>query len=300
MLHDRRRNVIKSVQIQPPVGHVTADEATCYEFGPFRLDPLARVLRRGTVRIPIQPICFDLLLALLRSNHHTLTKDELIAAAWPDAVATDANLAQHVLTLRKLLGSASEHDAYIATLPKFGYRFVARTTQRSYDPTRCFVPGLCRTDRRSGPKAQSSGSTIPESNFVLCPFEHEVMDAAWNRADWVNAAHVRQEISNRHDLQLDDLALEAVLAILCDKGHLNKRTGAGGSEFRAQSSRSDFAARAVEQFVHDSLHEHRDQLMLALAEEMPSDEALIAKLESLVTQSRDRQRYRCACVPKRP
>jgi DNA-binding winged helix-turn-helix (wHTH) protein len=110
--------------------------ATYYDFGRYTLDPHLRMLRSGARLVPIQSICFDLLFALLRSGHHTMSKDELIASAWPDADASDANLAQRISHLRGVLGGRAERDRYIVTIPKQGYRFVARTTYRSHGAAR--------------------------------------------------------------------------------------------------------------------------------------------------------------------
>jgi DNA-binding winged helix-turn-helix (wHTH) protein/Tol biopolymer transport system component len=92
------------------------------EFGPFRVDPDQRVLRRGQNPIPLSPKAFDLLLVLAQRSGTVVLKDELMSLLWPDTFVEESNLGQHVFQLRKALGDPS----YIVTVPGRGYRFASR------------------------------------------------------------------------------------------------------------------------------------------------------------------------------
>jgi DNA-binding winged helix-turn-helix (wHTH) protein/tetratricopeptide (TPR) repeat protein len=96
-----------------------------YEFGPFRVDPALCRLLRGDTAVALPPKAFDLLLILVRHPNRVLTKGELIRALWPNTFVDDANLTQHVFTLRKVLGSQPSGAAYIETVPRRGYIFAA-------------------------------------------------------------------------------------------------------------------------------------------------------------------------------
>src|SRR5438876_8075642 len=91
-----------------------------YEFGPFRLEPAERQLRRDGRPVPLTPKAFDTLRVLAGSGGRVLSKDELMNSVWPDANVTEATLAQNIFAVRKALGDA--HG--IETVPKFGYRFL--------------------------------------------------------------------------------------------------------------------------------------------------------------------------------
>ncbi|HET9316185.1 MAG TPA: tetratricopeptide repeat protein [Vicinamibacteria bacterium] len=95
------------------------------EFGPFRLDPEARVLSRGDTAVSLTPKAFDTLVALVEARDRLATKSELMQRLWPDAVVEESNLTQQIFTLRKALGDDSEGQTYIRTVPRHGYRFVA-------------------------------------------------------------------------------------------------------------------------------------------------------------------------------
>ncbi len=91
-----------------------------YEFGPFRLEPAERQLLRAGRPVPLTPKAFETLNALVASGGRALSKDDLIAAVWPDTNVGEATLAQNVFAIRKALGDTD----CIETVPKFGYRFV--------------------------------------------------------------------------------------------------------------------------------------------------------------------------------
>ena len=95
------------------------ERVSVYEFGPFRLEPAERRLRRGDRLVPLTPKAFDTLLALVGSEGRALSKEELMNSLWPDANVAEATLAQNIFAVRKALG---EHS--IETVQKFGYRFL--------------------------------------------------------------------------------------------------------------------------------------------------------------------------------
>jgi DNA-binding winged helix-turn-helix (wHTH) protein/Flp pilus assembly protein TadD len=96
-----------------------------YEFGPFRLDLAERVLLRDGRPLTLTPKAFDLLLALVERRGHVIEKDELMAAVWPDTAVEESNLTHHISVLRKALGESAGERAYIETVPRRGYRFLA-------------------------------------------------------------------------------------------------------------------------------------------------------------------------------
>jgi len=82
-------------------------ENELYEFGPFRLDPVKRLLLRDNEPVPLQLKAFETLLALVRHSEHVVLKDELMKAVWPDTFVEESNLAQNIFVLRKTLGETA-------------------------------------------------------------------------------------------------------------------------------------------------------------------------------------------------
>ena len=101
---------------------------TSYAFGDFRLDEAERRLVRGGAAVHLTPKAHDLLVTLVRHAGRLVTKEALLAEVWPDAFVEEGILAVHVSTLRKALGDASRPPAYIETVARSGYRFIAPVT----------------------------------------------------------------------------------------------------------------------------------------------------------------------------
>ncbi len=96
-----------------------------YEFGPFRIDAVERLLSREGEVVPLTPKVFDTLLVLVENSGHILSKDDVMKTVWPDTVVEEANLTKNISTLRKALGETPDENQYIETIPWRGYRFVA-------------------------------------------------------------------------------------------------------------------------------------------------------------------------------
>ena len=96
-----------------------------YEFGPFRVDSRERRLLRNGEVVPLTPKVFDILLTLVQSGGHIMSKDEIMKIVWPDAIVEDGNIARNISTLRTALGDRSRECQYIETIPWRGYRFIA-------------------------------------------------------------------------------------------------------------------------------------------------------------------------------
>ena len=96
-----------------------------YRFGDFTLDPGSfRLLEKGDV-VPLSPKIVDLLLYLVARPSTLVTKDELFKALWPDVAVTDNALTQAVSELRQALGDDASSPAFVQTVSRRGYRFIA-------------------------------------------------------------------------------------------------------------------------------------------------------------------------------
>jgi DNA-binding winged helix-turn-helix (wHTH) protein len=91
-----------------------------YDGRMLRLDAKQGVLFRDGERVVLVPKAAALLRALAEHAGRIASKNELMAAVWPDVTVEEGNLAKLVFLLRKELG-----DASIETVPRRGYRLVA-------------------------------------------------------------------------------------------------------------------------------------------------------------------------------
>src|SRR5262245_20780464 len=114
-----------------PVTHI-------YEFGPFRVDAIKRLLLRAGEVVPLKSKDIDLLMALVENSGQVITNEELMKLVWPDSVVEESNLSVHVFALRRALGETPDDHRYIVTLPGRGYSFVADVRKLGDDGAELF------------------------------------------------------------------------------------------------------------------------------------------------------------------
>ena len=78
----------------------------------------------GGERLPLMPRAFAVLRHLVEHAGRLITKDELFATVWRDAIVSDAALASCIRDLRRALGDSSEAPRYIETVHRRGFRFI--------------------------------------------------------------------------------------------------------------------------------------------------------------------------------
>ncbi len=103
-------------------------EPASFWFGPYQLDVPARRLSRNGEVLHVSAKAFNILAVLVSRAGETVTKTELMDLVWPGVFVDEVNLAQHVSALRKLFGDSTRTPAFIATIPRSGYQFVAEVS----------------------------------------------------------------------------------------------------------------------------------------------------------------------------
>jgi predicted ATPase/DNA-binding winged helix-turn-helix (wHTH) protein len=91
-------------------------------FGGFELDATRRTLRRDGTLVPLGSRAFDILLRLVEAKGELVTKDELVAAAWPQTAVEESNLRVQIVALRRALERESGDECPIITVGGRGYR----------------------------------------------------------------------------------------------------------------------------------------------------------------------------------
>ena len=96
-----------------------------YEFAPYLLDPVERLLLRHGEPVPLTPKACDTLRVLVENCGRTVEKDELLREVWPGTFVEEGNLTVTIFMLRKALGEGKAEPKFIQTVPRRGYRFIA-------------------------------------------------------------------------------------------------------------------------------------------------------------------------------
>src|SRR5580700_6725375 len=99
------------------------------QIGEWLVDPALDIISRGTETHKLEPRMMRLLLCLANSNGAVVSVDRLLAEVWSGVVVGSASVYQAVSQLRKLLGDLDPDPTYIATVPRKGYRLIARVVQ---------------------------------------------------------------------------------------------------------------------------------------------------------------------------
>ncbi len=111
---------------------------------------------------PLEPKSFRLLQLLVENSGRVLTKEEIMAVVWPDAVVSDNSLARAITQIRKALDDDPKAPRYIETVPSVGYRFVGNCNEEGEQKPISLVSQQAQEEAARKP---SDGSKT--SNFDL-------------------------------------------------------------------------------------------------------------------------------------
>jgi DNA-binding winged helix-turn-helix (wHTH) protein/Tol biopolymer transport system component len=82
-------------------------------------------LSRDGVSTRVQPRLIQLLRQLALAGGRTVTREELLDAAWSRRMVNDEVLSRAIADLRQALGDDARQPRYLETIPKLGYRLIA-------------------------------------------------------------------------------------------------------------------------------------------------------------------------------
>ena len=101
-----------------------AKEVVVESFGEVQIDPSTRLVRRQGAAVPLAPMEFDLLLALVRRRGAVVSRRELMKEVWghqaDDVVSRTVDT--HIAELRRKLEPDPAAPRHILTVRKAGYR----------------------------------------------------------------------------------------------------------------------------------------------------------------------------------
>ncbi len=97
-----------------------------YQFDDFSLDIREHSLQHGDRVISLRPKSFDTLAFLVERHGRLVTKDELLTTLWADVVVTEGSLTHCIEEIREALGDDPHQPRFIQTVPRVGYRFIAK------------------------------------------------------------------------------------------------------------------------------------------------------------------------------
>ena len=94
-------------------------------FGPFTLFPSQRLLVENGKPVELGARALDILTLLASRHGEVVSKQALLAEAWPDVFVEEVNLRVHVSAVRRALRDGVDGRRFLKTIPGQGYSFVA-------------------------------------------------------------------------------------------------------------------------------------------------------------------------------
>jgi len=93
--------------------------------GDWRVDPLLGESARAGDSVRLEARSMRLLMYLATRAGEVVSIDDLLEHVWTGVIVTTDSVYQAVTSLRRSLGDDAKNPAYIATVPRLGYRMVA-------------------------------------------------------------------------------------------------------------------------------------------------------------------------------
>jgi len=111
-----------------------------YRFHEFELIPETRRLTQRGVDVAIGVRVLEVVIYLVENRSRAVGRDEMLSAVWGRADGGDATLAQAVLKARRALGDDGNAQNFIRTVARFGYQWVAPTSESAVVEPRDATP----------------------------------------------------------------------------------------------------------------------------------------------------------------
>jgi len=107
--------------MQQPNSHST------FRFGEFELDISAYQLRRGGQPVHLERHPMDLLILLVERRRQLVSRADIVKRLWDPSVFVDVEMGVNtaIRKLRQALGDSREAPAFVETISRKGYRFIA-------------------------------------------------------------------------------------------------------------------------------------------------------------------------------
>ena len=143
-------------------------DGKAYQFSSFKFDPSAGRLWKGDEFRPLRRKTFALLEHLLANSGRLVTREDLLAAVWPEVSINEEGLTICVHEAREALDDNPQSPPFIETVHGRGYRFMVPVT--SIDAQEDVPPSLLTTPS-------------PENSIVVGrEAESARLQASWQRA----------------------------------------------------------------------------------------------------------------------
>lgn len=156
-----------------------------WQLGPYRFCDDKHLLWRAGHSELLEPKQAEVLAYFCRHPGRLISRDEFIAEVWQGQIVTDNAINRVIARLRKSLDDPAKGSAFIITLPKKGYRFIAPVSQ--------LTPGLTAAANEPepptaiSPSASGFAATQPQAaaSKASQQISQERFGVNWQRSSWL-------------------------------------------------------------------------------------------------------------------
>jgi DNA-binding winged helix-turn-helix (wHTH) protein len=114
---------------EPPNGAPDSSSPTRSRVGNWVIDPaLDEISSQGKV-VKLEPRTMRLLVYLVEHRERVVGVQELLDSVWANVIVTSQSVYSTIAQLRQALGDMADSPAYIATVPRKGYRLIAPVSE---------------------------------------------------------------------------------------------------------------------------------------------------------------------------
>jgi DNA-binding winged helix-turn-helix (wHTH) protein/TolB-like protein len=96
------------------------------QIGEWWVNRSTNEIGRAEDTVRLEPKVMEVLMMLAERAGAVVSREELLSVVWPGVIVGDEALTQSIIKLRKALGDDPRSPAFIETIPKRGYRLIAR------------------------------------------------------------------------------------------------------------------------------------------------------------------------------
>jgi len=139
-----------------------------FSFIDFEAIPQANLLIKRSRQKRIEPKVMSLLILLASKNGDVVTRAEILETLWPNMVVGDEVISQLIYTLRNALTDDAKNPKYIETIPKKGYRFIAKINVSETATIEKTETGITTELVKDKKRINLTANLLLSSFFLLC------------------------------------------------------------------------------------------------------------------------------------